>query len=123
MAPRGPDVLEARELEDDGNLRRLLLAETPWFRAEHLTAAGTATFEAWGDDDAEGNEDRWHAMLVLSGSGVVRAFDRRAEAAPFAPGDTLLLPAAHECYEIEPRAGRVLEALVFREGDGGEAGI
>ena len=118
VLPPGPDTVEPREIEDDGNLRRLLLVESPWFRAEHLTAAGTATFESWEGDDTDGDEDRWHAMLVLSGSGTVRAFDRRAEAATFVPGDTLLLPAAHECYEIEPLNGRPIEALVFREGDG-----
>jgi len=115
VGARGPDRVEPAEISDDGCLRRLLLVETPWFRVEHLTAAGTSTFEAWGEEE---DEDRWHAALVLSGSGTVRAFDRRAEPARFAPGDTLLLPAGHEHYEIEPAGGRVVEALVFREGDG-----
>lgn len=110
LGPAGPDRVKARELGDDGNLRRLLLVATRWFEAEHLTAAGTCTFEA-----ADGDRDRWHAVLVLSGSGTLRAFDRRAEPAPFGPGDTILLPSAHDHYEIEPRGGKAVQALAFRE--------
>ena len=53
-------------------------------------------------------------MLFLSGAGTVRAFHRRAETALFGPGETVLLPAGHEHYEIEPMAGKVVQALVFR---------
>ncbi len=110
LGPAGPDRVVPREVVDDGNLRRLLLVATPWFEAEHLTAAGTVTLET-----GEGDRDRWHALLFLSGSGVVRAFDRRAEPAEFRPGDTVMLPAGHDDYEIEPRAGQVVQALAFRE--------
>ena len=106
----GPDRVVPREIGDDGNLRRLLLLATPWFEAEHLTLAGTATWESPGEGG-----DRWHAILFLSGEGVVRAFDRRAEPAPFRPGDTVLFPAGHDAYEIEPRGGRIVQALAFRE--------
>jgi mannose-6-phosphate isomerase len=111
LRPAGPDRIVPREIGDDGNLRRLLLAATPWFQAEHLTLAGTGTFEA----DLDG-EARWHALLFLSGEGTVRAFDRRAEPTPFRAGDTLLLPSGHDHYEIEPRNGKVVQALAFREG-------
>ena len=110
LGPAGPDRVVPRELGDDGNLRRLLLVANRWFEAEHLTAAGTVTFET-----ADGDRDRWHAVLVLSGSGVVRAFDRRAEPAEFRPGDTSMLPASRDAYEIEPRGGQVVQALAFRE--------
>jgi mannose-6-phosphate isomerase len=109
LGPAGPDRIVPRELDDDGNLRRLLLVATPWFEAEHLTLAGTATLDAEGEDGS-----RWHALLVLSGEGAVRAFDRRAAAADFRPGDTLLLPSGHDLYEIAPRAGKVVQALLFR---------
>jgi mannose-6-phosphate isomerase len=105
----GPRTVEPREVGDDGNLRRVLLVATRWFQAEHLTAAGTATFETPLD-----GADPWHLLFFLSGEGVVRAFDRRAEKAPFRPGDTLLLPAGHDQYEIEPRRGKVVQALAFR---------
>jgi mannose-6-phosphate isomerase len=111
LGPAGPDRIVPKEIEDDGNLRRLLLVATPWFQAEHLTLAGTCTFET-----ARDGEPRWHAILFLAGEGTVRAFDRRAEATPFRPGDTVLLPSGHEQYEIEPRGGKVVQALAFREG-------
>ncbi len=110
LGPAGPDRIVPRELEDDGNLRRLLLVATRWFEVEHLTVAGTATFETPRD-----GEPRWHGMLFLSGEGTVRAFDRRTSPAPFGPGTTLLLPSAHELYEIEPRAGKVVHTLAYRE--------
>jgi mannose-6-phosphate isomerase len=114
----GPDRATPREIEEDGNLRRLLLAATPWFAVEHLTAAGVSTFATLpGGGEEDDAEDRWYALLFLSGAGTVRAFHRRAEPADFAPGDTVLLPSGHEHYEIEPRGGKVVEALAFREGD------
>jgi len=118
--PPGPDRAQPREVEEDGNLRRVLLASTPWFEAEHVTAAGTVTFSTGSEEEEEEEEadDRWHAVLFLSGAGTVRAFHRRAEPAPFGPGDTVLLPAGHEHYEIEPRAGMVVQALAFRESGG-----
>ena len=111
LGPAGPDRIVAKEIEDDGNLQRLLLVSTPHFQVEHLTLAGTASFETPVD-----GEPRWHALLVISGEGVVRAFDRRAAPTPFRPGDTVLLPSGHEIYEIEPAGGRVVQALAFREG-------
>jgi mannose-6-phosphate isomerase len=110
LGPAGPDRIVPKELEDDGNLRRLLLVATPWFQAEHLTFAGTATFET-----ARDGEPRWHGILFLAGEGTVRAFDRRAEVTPFRPGDSVLLPSGHEHYEIEPRNGKVVQALAFSE--------
>jgi mannose-6-phosphate isomerase len=110
LGPAGPDRVVPRELEDDGNLRRLLLLATDWCEAEHLTFAGTATFEV-PESDGRG----WHAILVLQGEGTIRAFDRRAPAADFRPGDALLLPAGHDHYEWEPRGGKVVQALAFRE--------
>lgn len=113
LGPAGPDRVVPRELLDEGNLRRLLMVATPWFEAEHLTVDGTATLDLSLDGD---EEPRWHAVLFLSGEGTVRAFDRRAEATPFRPGDTLLLPAAAQAWEVEPRGGRVVQALAFRPG-------
>lgn len=110
LRPAGPDRIVPKEIEDDGNLRRLLLVATPWFEVEHLTFAGTATYEILQEEEA-----RWHGVLFLSGEGTVRAFDRRAEPAPFRPGDTILLPSGHDHYEIEPRNGKVVQALAFRE--------
>jgi mannose-6-phosphate isomerase len=112
LGPAGPDRVVPREIEDDGNLRRLLLLVTKWFEVEHVTAAGTATFEA-----ADGEGGRWWALLFLSGSGTVRAFRRGAEPAPFRPGDTVLLPAGHDHFEIEPADGKVVQALAFREAE------
>lgn len=106
----GPDRVEPREMGDDGNLRRVLVVATRWFQGEHLTAAGTATFET-----SLGDADRWHVLFFLSGEGTVRAFDRRAVPARFGPGATVLLPAGHDQYEIEPRGGKVVQALAFRE--------
>jgi mannose-6-phosphate isomerase len=111
LGPAGPDRIVAKEIEDDGNLRRLLLVATPQFQVEHLTMAGTTSFETPVD-----GEPCWHALLVIGGTGTIRAFDRRAYAAPFRPGDTLLLPSGHELYEIEPAGGKVVQALAFREG-------
>jgi len=111
LRPAGPDRVVPREVEDDGNLRRLLLVATPHFSAEHLTVPGICTLET-GAEDEEG-EPRWRVLFFLSGGGVVRAFDRRAEPAPFLPGDAVLLPAAHDAYEIEPAGGKVVQALSF----------
>jgi mannose-6-phosphate isomerase len=114
FGPREPDRVVPRELEDDGNLRRLLLFATRWFSAEHLTFAGTATLETGAGGEGDGGPDPWSAVLFLSGEGRVRAFDRRAEPAPFRPGDTVLLPAARDAWEIEPASGKVVQALLFR---------
>ena len=115
FGPRDPDRVVPRELEDDGNLRRLLLLSTKWFTAAHLTVAGPPTLEfTSGDGDGEDGEDPWHAVLFLSGTGLVRAFDRRAVPTPFRPGDTVLLPAARDQWEIEPLGGKVVQALAFR---------
>ena len=106
----GPDRVVPRELLDDGNLRRILVVATRFFQGEHLTAAGTATFET-----AVGEDDHWHVLFFLSGEGTIRAFDRRAVPTSFGPGATVLLPAGHDLYEIEPRGGKVVQALAFRE--------
>ena len=125
LGPAGPDRVVPREREDEENLRRLVLIATPWFSVEHITAAGVATLEIAGEDgegaDAEeagaasddADESRWRLLLILSGRGTLRAFDRRAEPAPFGPGDTLLLPAAHDAYEIEPSGPASVQALSF----------
>ena len=107
----GPDRIVPREEEDEGGIRRTLLVANRWFAAEHLTVPGISTFANPRDD-----ADRWHMLFVLKGRGRVRAFDRRAPEAPFLPGDTILLPAGHESYEVEPEDGTTVEALAFREG-------
>jgi mannose-6-phosphate isomerase len=106
----GPDRVAPRELLDDGNLRRILVVATRHFQGEHVTAAGIATFETTVGDD-----DHWHVLFILSGSGTIRAFDRRAVPTNFGPGATVLLPAGYDQYEIEPRDGKVVQALAFRE--------
>ncbi|MHC4820802.1 MAG: type I phosphomannose isomerase catalytic subunit [Planctomycetota bacterium] len=111
--PAGPPRVLPEELEDDGNLRRLRLVASRWFSAEHWTGAGTATFTT-----SRGEEDCWHVLLFLRGRGVVRAFDRRAAPCAFGPGDTILVPAVHDHYEIEPLGGGGFQALAFHEGSG-----
>jgi len=108
--PPGPDRVPPEEIEDDGRARRLRLVACERFVAEHLWFTGAVTFET-----PRGGGERWHALLFLAGRGTVRAFRRGAAEAPFVPGDTVLLPAANEGYEIECTGAETVEALAFHE--------
>jgi len=77
------------------------------FAAECVVATGTFTLEL------SPSAAPFQAMHVLAGAGAVRAFRRSAEPTEFAQGDTLLLPAGDEAYEVEPGAN-VVRAMVFR---------
>lgn len=103
---RSEDKIPAQLIEDEGSVRRLLLVRSPQFTTEHVTAMGTFTLEV----PASG-ADLWRIVHVLAGDGELRLFERGASPVRFAAGDTLLLPARHDAYEIELGAA-VLRALV-----------
>jgi mannose-6-phosphate isomerase len=102
----GTDVVEPRLIADDGRYRRSCRVECPAFVLEEQEILGLVTFET-----ERRGRDHWHVVFVLDGEGTMRAFRRGAEPVFFAPGDSLLLPAEHESYEIEPRAGRTVRLL------------
>jgi mannose-6-phosphate isomerase len=111
FANPGDDTVAPTEEEEDDNHRRLRLVSTRWFTVEHLLGAGAFTLTTEREE-----RDRWHAIFFLRGRGVVRAFARGAPEAPFGPGDTVFLPAAHDHYEVEAADGRPVEAISFHEG-------
>ncbi|MEN8151050.1 MAG: type I phosphomannose isomerase catalytic subunit [Planctomycetota bacterium] len=102
----GLDRVEPRPIFDDGRYRRTMRVDCPAFAMEEQEILGLVTFET----ERRGGP-RWHVVFVLSGEGTIRAFRRGAEEVFFAPGDSLLLPAEHERYEIEPRSGRTVRLL------------
>jgi len=102
----GNDRVEPRLILDDGRYRRTCRVECPAFVVEEQEILGLVTFET-----ERRGRDRWHAVFVLDGEGTMRAFRRGGDEVFFAPGDSLLLPAEHESYEIEPRAGRTVRLL------------
>jgi mannose-6-phosphate isomerase len=106
FAGPGLDRVEPRIIEDDGRYRRVERVSCPQFTMEEQEIMGLVTFET----EREGAE-RWHTVFILAGEGVVRAFGRNTEEAFFSPGDTLLLPAEHEFYELEPRTGMSVRLL------------
>ena len=103
---RGLDRVAPRTVIDDGLHHIVERVACRHFVMEEHEFTGLSTFEA-----ARGGTDRWHAVFLLAGRGVVRPFGRGVEEAPFSPGDSLLLPAEHECYEFEPQSGTTVRLL------------
>ncbi len=106
FAGPGIDRVEPRIIEDDGRYRRIERVSCPQFTMEEQEILGLVTFETERDD-----LEHWHTVLILDGEGTVRTFGRGAEETFFSPGDTLLLPAEHEFYEVEPRPGMSVRLL------------
>jgi len=102
----GNDIVTPRPISDDGRYRRTCRVECPAFVVEEHEILGLVTFET-----ERRGRDQWHVVFVLDGEGTMSAFRRGGEPLFFAPGDSLLLPAEHERYEIEPRAGRTVRLL------------
>jgi mannose-6-phosphate isomerase len=107
FGPRSPDKVPAQVVQDDGSIRRELLVTCRHFAAEVVVATGTITL------DLEPATAPFHVLHVLAGSGEVRPFRRGVAPVAFRPGDTVLLPAADESFEVALGAS-VVRALVFR---------
>ncbi len=107
----GINCVEPRIVEDDGRYHRIERVSCPQFTMEEQKILGLVTFET----EREGLE-RWHTIFILEGEGTVRSFGRGREDVFFSPGDTLLLPAEHEYYEVEPRPGRTVRLLSVYSG-------
>lgn len=108
FGPRSPDKVPSQVVEDEGSVQRLLLVRCPYFAVESVTAMGTFTL------DVERSPRAVPAVLhVVSGSGELRPFRRGVAPVAFRPGDTMLLPAADESFEVVPGA-TVLRALLAR---------
>lgn len=107
FGPRSPDKVPAQVLADDGSFRRELLISTRQFAAEVFVAMGTITL------DLEPATAPFQVMHVLAGSGEIRPFRRGVAPIAFQPGDTILLPAADESFEVTLGAS-VVRAMVFR---------
>jgi mannose-6-phosphate isomerase len=103
---RGLDRVEPRIVEDDGRYRRAHRVSCPHFTMEEQEFMGLVTFETERD-----GQEQWHVVLILDGEGTIRPFGRNRVEAFFAPGDTLILPAENDCYEVEPRPGRTVRLL------------
>ena len=104
---RSPDKVPAQVMLDDGSFRRELLVSCRHFAAEAVVAMGTITL------DLEPATAPFQVMHVIAGTGEIRPFRRGVEAVAFSPGDTLLLPAADESFEVTLGAS-VVRALLFR---------
>lgn len=102
----GLDRVEPRLLSDDGRYRRTVRVSCPHFVMEEHLVLGLVTFET-----VRRSRDTYHVVFVLEGEGIFRPFARGAEEVFFVPGDTVLLPAEHESYELEPRTGRTVRLL------------
>jgi len=108
FGPRTDDKIPPQLIEDEGTVRRLLLAQAPFFAVEHVTATGVFTLEL------EEREMREASVLhVLSGQGQLRAFRRGVPEVEFNTGDTILLPEDYDEFEVSTGAS-VLRALLFR---------
>ncbi len=107
FGPRSPDKVPAQVLADDGSFRRELLITCRHFAAEVFVAMGTITL------DLEPATAPFQVMHVLAGSGEIRPFRRGVAPVAFRAGDTILLPAADESFEITLGAS-VVRAMVFR---------
>lgn len=105
--PRSEDTVPAQVIEDEGAVRRELLVSCRHFAAECVVAMGTFTLEL------SPTTAPFQVLHALAGEGEVRTFRRGVEPVAFAQGDTLLLPAEHESYEIATGTS-VLRAMVFR---------
>jgi mannose-6-phosphate isomerase len=104
---RSPDKAPVQVLEDDGGVRRELLVTCRHFAAECHVATGTFTL------DLSPSSVPLQPFHVLAGAGEIRTFRRGVEPVPFAAGDTLLLPAEYESYEVAAGAS-VVRAIAFR---------
>jgi mannose-6-phosphate isomerase len=104
---RSPDTVPAQVIEDEGSVRRELLISCRHFAAECVVAMGTFTLEL------APATAQFQVLHVLTGEGEVRTFRRGVEPVPIVPGDTLLLPAEHDAYEIATGSS-VFRGLVFR---------
>lgn len=107
FGPRSPDKVPVQVIEDDGALRRELLIRARPFAAECWVATGTFTLEL------EPSPAPFQVFTAIAGAGTLRPFRRDVEPVAFRAGDTILLPAAHEEYEIDAGAS-VVRAFVFR---------
>lgn len=106
--PRSPDKVPTQLVEDEGSFQRLLLVRCAQFAVESLEAMGTFTL------DVDASPARVPAVLhVLTGAGTLRPFRRGVGPVAFGPGDTILLPARDESFEIAPGAS-VFRALLAR---------
>ncbi len=103
---RGLDRVEPRLLADDGVHRRVERVSCPAFVLEEHVVLGLCTYEK-----APGHEDSFQVLFVLGGEGTIRPFRRSVEETFFTRGDTLLLPAEYESFELHPRPGRTLRFL------------
>lgn len=106
----GRERSEPRTISDDGRYRQTLLVECTHFAMEEHELLGLTTFETERQEF-----EQYHVLLFLAGEGIVRPFRRGAEETFFSPGDTLLLPAEHEFYEVEPRPGQTAKFLTVYE--------
>jgi len=104
---RSEDKIPQQQIADEGTVSRILLVRSPHFTAEHISAMGTFTLDTPASGDGT-----WRVLHVLAGSGELRPFERGVDAVTFATGDTLLLPARHDAFELTLGA-TVLRALVF----------
>jgi len=107
FGPRAPDRVPAQVLLEDGSFRRELLVTCRHFAAEVFVAMGTVTL------DLEPATAPFQVMHVLAGTGEIRPFRRGVDPVAFRPGDTILLPAADESFEVTLGAS-IVRALVFR---------
>jgi mannose-6-phosphate isomerase len=102
----GPRTVMPREVSNDGGYRRTMRLSCPQFALEEQEIPGLVTFET-----ERRRRDTLHVLFILDGEGTVRPFARNAEEVFFSRGDSILLPAEHENYEIEPRRGRTVRLL------------
>ena len=102
----GLRTVTPRELSDDGRYRRTTRVSCPQFVLEEQEILGLVTFET-----ERRQRDTFHVLFILHGEGTIRPFARGAEELFFSAGDSILLPAEHESYELEPRAGRTVRLL------------
>lgn len=102
----GLERVEPRLIEDNGCHRRTHRVSCPYFTMEEHEILGLSTFET----EREGRST-YHVVFVLTGEGVIRPFRRGSEEAFFSSGDTILVPAEHDYYEVEPRPGQTVRLL------------
>jgi mannose-6-phosphate isomerase len=102
----GLDRVEPRLVSDNGHHRRTVRVSCPHFVVEEHTVLGLVTFET-----ERRSHDTYHVLFVVEGEGSCQPFARGAEELFFAPGDTILLPAEHSSYELQPRPGRTVRLL------------
>ena len=102
----GLRTVTPREVSDDGRYRRTIRVSCPQFVLEEQEMLGLVTFET-----ERRRQSAFHVLFILHGEGTIRPFARDAEELFFSAGDSILLPAEHENYELEPRPGRTVRLL------------